>query len=131
MQRVTAKVLTCAKYQNDEWNYETVDGFNNNMTKSSTGYYISSCMDTNSTPYVAYLFGGYWSEEWYTYDDLRLAYKDAGEWKLSTIDNIGYTGYYSTLKIDNYNNKHIGYCEYFDYVKGILKYAYYGWDKDY
>jgi len=128
--RVTANVLSCAQYQNDEWNYETIEGYIF-FTKSSTGYYISSCLNTNATPYVAFLYGGHWSGEWYTYDNLKLAYKDSSGWKRSTIDTIGYTGYYSTLKIDNYNNKHIGYCEYFDYIKGILKYAYYGWDKDY
>ncbi|MCX7958581.1 MAG: carboxypeptidase regulatory-like domain-containing protein, partial [Deltaproteobacteria bacterium] len=106
-----AKVKYAMRLTTGNWtNFRFLD------TAGSVGQYPSIYLDTQRRPHVCYydaFFGG----------ELKYAYKTAGTWNVSTIDNGGVSNYnvgrYCNIKTDNANKVHISYI---DVSRGNIKY---------
>lgn len=89
--------LKFARLNGSSWTVETV---------ISDNYCYPSLAIANGTPYISYYYDN-------GYKDLKYAYKNGSSWIISTLENSGDVGRYSTIAISN-NIIYIAYC---DYVK--------------
>ncbi|MDX2445403.1 MAG: T9SS type A sorting domain-containing protein [Bacteroidales bacterium] len=85
------------------WNREAVDS-----TGISNGAFCSLEIDNNNGAHIAYMDADFY--------DLKYAIKSGGEWMVSVIDSLRYTGISSDLAIDSENHPHICFQEGCEFV---------------
>ena len=92
-------LLGCnSNLQAQVWNREAVDS-----TGISNGAYCSLEIDNNNLAHIAYMDADFY--------DLKYAVKSGGEWVVSVIDSLRYTGISTDLAIDSENRPHICFQE--------------------
>jgi hypothetical protein len=116
---VSTTCLRYATWVSDHWMAENVEVANSNGICPSVGKFASIAVDPQNRPHIAY------------YDDangaLKWAYKDAGLWKIQTVDNgedsgKDKVGLYTSIAVDASGQPHISY---YDETNNRLAYA--GW----
>ena len=85
------------------WNREAVDS-----TGINNGAFCSLEIDNNNVAHIAYMDADFY--------DLKYAIKSSGEWVVSIIDSLRYTGISSDLALDSENRPHICFQEGCDFV---------------
>ncbi len=85
------------------WNREAVDS-----TGVNNGAFCSLEIDGNNVAHIAYMDADFY--------DLKYAIKSGGEWMVSVIDSLRYTGISSDLALDSENQPHICFQEGCDFV---------------
>ncbi len=96
-------IVSSPNLQAQVWNREAVDS-----TGINNGAYCSLEIDNNNVAHIAYMDADFY--------DLKYAVKSGGEWEVSVIDSLRYTGISTDLAIDSENRPHICFQEGCDFV---------------
>jgi hypothetical protein len=105
--------LKYAFWDGNKWSTETVD------EEGEIGQYSSLVLDTNDIPHIGY---GYLTKGSSLKFDLKYAEKTSGNWNIQTVDSEGDIRKWISLKLDNDENPHLSY---YDYYEGSLKYCFF------